>query len=126
MAYYNTDEMHADLKRAGYTLITRKPWNVREDDVIILSDASRPPYLSTLYIPVYVHIVDHYQDFSRPYPYRETARSHYRFYHKPLNPEDLRFLYNRHHTAGWNRFDDVEIYRKTSKTTTHTPTTPKN
>lgn len=112
MAFYDSNALHAQLKSEGYATRVVKPWHVREGDVMILEDSSRPPYLSTLHIPVVVSIVDNYKDFTRPYPYKDAAISHYRFYHKPYTPEDIKYLYNRHSTYGWNRFDDVEIYRK--------------
>lgn len=95
--------------------IERKPWNVREGDIILLSDSTRIA-LGTIYIPVVITITDKYADFYREWwkASMPTSRTSYRFYHKALKEEDQKLLYNWWDTT-WNSLDTVEIYRKTDK-----------
>jgi hypothetical protein len=113
--YYSEETLHNTLTTQNYALIERKPWNVREGDIMVLSDSSRYN-MPTMYIPVEITITDKYPEFSNPYPYNDGqyARTSYRFYHKPLDADDIKYLHGRHSTERWNRFDNVEIYRKTT------------
>jgi hypothetical protein len=85
-----------------------KPWHVREGDIILLEDLTSFP---TKHIPVEVVAISTYPTFERKLWSNQLARTEWRFLHKPVIPEDRRYLYNWWETS-WNRFDSVEIYRK--------------
>jgi hypothetical protein len=110
--YEDTAENH--LKSLGYKKMERRPWNVREDDVIILENwgGTRMP---TTFIPVRVWMTDKYSEYRRtdtvPTKYTKVSQTTYELYHKALNESDAKHLYGRW-TTRWYSFDTVEIWRK--------------
>lgn len=112
--FYSQESADKALIDLGYQKLERKPWNVKEGDVIVLEDSTRPR-LPVIYIPVEVTLTDKYADFYRTWwtSTIKTSRTTYKFYHKPVNPSDLQYLYSWHNTA-WRSLDTVELYRKTA------------
>lgn len=115
--YYTKDELEKALS-ITHKKITRKPWNVRKNDVIILSQYGMG-FLNSGFIPAEITNIRAYPEFRRSdtIPTQSTRYSHktFRFYQKALNATD------QHRMIGWDytehfTFDDVEIWR---------PNTPK-
>lgn len=93
-----------------YRHIDRKPWNVRIGDIIVLEDNTRG--LLTEYIPVRITDISTNRTFERQLFTNAIARTEWEFLHEPVNPDDKGRLYNWWVTR-WNRFDTVDLYRKT-------------
>jgi len=115
--YYTKDELEKSLS-ITHKKITRKPWNVRPGDVVILSQYGMG-FLNSGFIPAEVTHIGAYPELRRSdtIPMRDTMYSHktFRFYQRAISPAD------RHRMTGWDytehfTFDTVEIWR---------PNTPK-
>jgi len=112
--YYTNETLEKDLTDQGYTKIERKPWNVKEGDVLILSQYGMG-FMNSGFLPVEVTVTGAYPEYHRtdtiPNRYTKTSRKTFRFYHKPLNPTNQKHMINWFYTE-WYSTDTVEIWRK--------------
>lgn len=116
--FWFEDAAERHLTALNYTKKEIKPWNVKEGDILILSDSSER-FINTKYIPVTITITDKYADFYRESPGNPNSRisrTSYRFDHKPIEPTDSKHLYGWWHTT-WNSLDTVEVWRTNTKST---------
>lgn len=116
--FYFEDSAEKHLTEQGYQKLTRKPWNVKADDVILLHHWSTGPLMPEHWIPVVVTGSYSYPEYHRsdtiPNKYTKISRTTYNIDHKALDPEtDNKNLIGWWRTT-WNSYDETEIWRKTN------------
>lgn len=111
--YHFEEHLIEDLSQT-HRKIERKPWNVKEGDIVILSQYGMG-FANSGWMPVEITLVDSYPEYRRSdtIPMRDTKYSHktFRFYHKALHETDKSRLNGWESTYHYS-FDDVEIWRK--------------
>lgn len=111
--YNDNEAMEKALTELNYRKVTRKPWNVREGDVIILEQYGMG-FLNSGFFPVEVTLTDAYSEYRRsdvtPTPTTKVSHKTFKFYHKALHATDTHRLTGWQSTY-WYTFDDVEVWR---------------
>ena len=110
--YHTKAAMEADLSQT-HTPLTKKPWNVKPGDILILSQYGMG-FMNSGFIPVEITSAVSYPEFNYDPITRNYSRKTYRYTHKAFSPSDT------HRLIGWHTYnaytyDDVEIWRPTKR-----------
>lgn len=107
--YYTREALESDLSTT-HRKITRKPWNVKTGDVLILSQYGmgfmNSGFMAVEITDIRTSNVYTYDNITRTY-----SRKSYHYTHKPLSPSDESRLQGWH-TSNAYTYDDVDIWRK--------------
>lgn len=107
--FYSRESLTESLTQEGYTLIERKPWNVRKDDILVLSQYGMG-FLNSGWMTVSVTDINVKKESTYD-TNGKISRKTYTFTHKPTSDTDKQRLIGWHRTYAWST-DTVEVWRK--------------
>ena len=106
--YYTREALESDLSTT-HRKITRKPWNIKTGDILILSQYGMG-FMNSGFMAVEITDIRTSNDDTLDPITRTISHTSYHYTHKPLSPSDQSRL-KGWHTSHAYTFDDVEVWR---------------